>query len=230
MNSQIESMADNSISLGASHQLVVKPLEWERIRLAEGQRAYSASSASRSYKVVRRQDATWRIVSTAETIDPELSYRSAEEAIVAADTDFRAFVAAFFSHTVEAVLPLGEVVFPEEPDAEMVRTLFTLNTAMPRSTIEIRQVYSQLRNLAAIHAGQDSRVIDPPHIAPDGWQDMASAPLDGTHVILAVREGAFFYAVQGAYSGGEWNVVYRDNVKPLCWMRNIRIPKNFLEQ
>lgn len=60
------------------------------------------------------------------------------------------------------------------------------------------------------------------------WRDMASAPLNGKHCILAVQEGEFIYAVQGAYSNGEWNAVHRGNVTPLCWMPNVRLPDEFL--
>jgi hypothetical protein len=63
-----------------------------------------------------------------------------------------------------------------------------------------------------------------------GWRDMESAPLDGKHCILAIQEDAFIWAVQGAYNSGEWNVIHRGNVKPLCWMPNVRLPKEFLPE
>lgn len=57
------------------------------------------------------------------------------------------------------------------------------------------------------------------------WRTMDSAPLDGKHCILAVPEpGGFIYSVQGAYQDGRWNAVHRDNVQPLYWMPNIRLP------
>jgi hypothetical protein len=68
------------------------------------------------------------------------------------------------------------------------------------------------------------------HLIKQGWRDMASAPLNGKHCILAIQEDAFIYAVQGAYSYGEWNVVHRGNVKPLCWMPNVRLPAEFLPE
>jgi hypothetical protein len=68
------------------------------------------------------------------------------------------------------------------------------------------------------------------HLIKQGWRDMATAPLDGKHCILAVQDGEFIFAVQGAYSYGEWNVVHRGNVKPLCWMPNVRLPKEFLPE
>lgn len=63
---------------------------------------------------------------------------------------------------------------------------------------------------------------------PTGWQDMSIAPLDGKHCILAVQEGCFIYAVQGAFDGRQWNAVHREDVTPLCWMPNVRLPAEFL--
>lgn len=57
-----------------------------------------------------------------------------------------------------------------------------------------------------------------------GWQTMDSAPKDGKHCILAVKEGAFIWSVQGAFHEGQWNAVHRANVDPLYWMPNIRLP------
>jgi hypothetical protein len=64
----------------------------------------------------------------------------------------------------------------------------------------------------------------------EGWRDMETAPLDGTHCILAVKQGAFIYSLQGAYQYGQWNVVNKDNVEPLCWMPNIRLPDHVKEK
>lgn len=68
----------------------------------------------------------------------------------------------------------------------------------------------------------------PPVEGEKTWQPIETAPLDGKHCILAVKEGAFIYSVQGAFHAGQWNAVYRDNVKPLCWMPNVRLPDEFL--
>jgi hypothetical protein len=64
----------------------------------------------------------------------------------------------------------------------------------------------------------------------DAWQPMETAPRNGKHCILAVKQGAFIYSVQGAFQDGQWNAVHRDNVEPLCWMPNVLIPAEFLEQ
>jgi hypothetical protein len=61
------------------------------------------------------------------------------------------------------------------------------------------------------------------------WRAMNTAPLDGTHCILAVPEpdGIFVYSVQGAYQDGQWNAVHRMNVKPLYWMPNLLLPEGW---
>ena len=59
------------------------------------------------------------------------------------------------------------------------------------------------------------------------WQPMDSAPLNGRHCILAVKEGPFVYSVQGAYDGKQWNCVHRDNVNPLYWMPNKLLPEGW---
>jgi len=69
-----------------------------------------------------------------------------------------------------------------------------------------------------------------PEPVPMDWQDMATAPTDGRHCILAIEEDGFIYSVQGAYDGRQWNAVHRENVKPLCWMPNVRLPSRFLPE
>lgn len=60
---------------------------------------------------------------------------------------------------------------------------------------------------------------------PVAWQSMDTAPLDGKHCILAVPEpSGFIYSVQGAYQDGKWNAVHRNDVVPIAWMPNIRLP------
>lgn len=60
------------------------------------------------------------------------------------------------------------------------------------------------------------------------WRTMDTAPLDGKHCILAVPEpGGFIYSVQGAFQGGRWNAVHRDDVQPLYWMPNIMLPEGW---
>lgn len=59
------------------------------------------------------------------------------------------------------------------------------------------------------------------------WRTMDSAPLNGRHCILAVKEGPFVYSVQGAYDGKKWNCVHRENVSPLYWMPNKLLPEGW---
>lgn len=61
-----------------------------------------------------------------------------------------------------------------------------------------------------------------------GWQSMDSAPKDGKHCLLAVKSGPFVYAVQGAYSMGEWGNAADIHSEPLCWMPLTRIPRVYL--
>ncbi|TCU34089.1 hypothetical protein [Rhizobium azibense] len=63
---------------------------------------------------------------------------------------------------------------------------------------------------------------------PVAWQSMDTAPKDGKHCILAVKEGAFIYSVQGAFQNGQWNAVHRGDVKPLCWMPNVLLPEGIV--
>lgn len=61
------------------------------------------------------------------------------------------------------------------------------------------------------------------------WAGMDSAPTDGTHCLLAIKDGAFVYTVQGCYDliRQQWSVVNYDNPKPLAWMPNTRLPDEF---
>lgn len=60
---------------------------------------------------------------------------------------------------------------------------------------------------------------------PNPWQAMACAPLDGRHVILAVKvTSGFVFSVQGAYQDGEWNCAIQGNVNPVAWMPNVPLP------
>lgn len=67
-----------------------------------------------------------------------------------------------------------------------------------------------------------------PKAVTEGWQTMDTAPLDGKHCILAVKEpSGFVYSVQGAFQSGQWNAVHRDNVDPIFWKPNIRLPEGW---
>lgn len=50
-----------------------------------------------------------------------------------------------------------KAVMPEEPTSEMLRVLFTLNTGTPRSTEEVKQTYTFLRNVAMQTPSPQSR-------------------------------------------------------------------------
>lgn len=65
-------------------------------------------------------------------------------------------------------------------------------------------------------------------LRPNLWDSMATAPLDGKHVILAIKSGPFVYAIQGAYMMGKWHNAADIDVEPLCWMPNVMVPNEFL--
>lgn len=50
----------------------------------------------------------------------------------------------------------GDPTMPEEPTEEIMRALFTLNTATARSSAEVKQVYQMIRNL--LKHGQEKDV------------------------------------------------------------------------
>lgn len=77
--------------------------------------------------------------------------------------------------------------------------------------------------IAVVNATNGSPAHSGEREAPH-WREMDSAPLDGKHCILAVKCGAFIYSVQGAYGEGQWDCALGDNVKPLYWMPNVRLP------
>lgn len=53
---------------------------------------------------------------------------------------------------ISAVAPPGPVAWPEEPTDDMIRALFTLNSATPRTTAEVIHVYKSLRALVSQNA------------------------------------------------------------------------------
>jgi hypothetical protein len=74
----------------------------------------------------------------------------------------------------------------------------------------------------AVEALSDAEVEDSP------WRNMSSAPLNGRHVILAMRSGVFVWAVQGAYDGRKWTNAADIEGEPLCWMPAAKLPMAFL--
>jgi hypothetical protein len=110
-------------------------------------------------------------------------------------------------------------------------TLTYHDGSAPLTFEENADAYEHVR--ARIHRARAEAAISAYSAAVAGksapeWQPMDTAPLDGKHCLLAVKEGAFVYTVQGAYHAGEWNAVHRGNVKPLCWMPNVPVPEEFL--
>lgn len=76
--------------------------------------------------------------------------------------------------------------------------------------------YHQDRYKGMIRAANTAR--------PNPWQPMDTAPTDGKHCILAVKDGSFIWSVQGAYFAGQWDSAIGADVKPLAWMPNVLLP------
>lgn len=55
-------------------------------------------------------------------------------------------------------------------------------------------------------------------LAGEGWQPMDSAPKEGKHVLLCVKSGPFFYAVEGSFRGPDgWLAAFVGKVEPVYW-------------
>lgn len=60
------------------------------------------------------------------------------------------------------------------------------------------------------------------------WQNMSTAPKDGKHCILAIKDGAFVWTISGAFKNGKWMNAADIESEPLCWMPSAKIPDVFL--
>lgn len=136
-----------TVSLSQIADLALKPLDWTKSLNGIDKPRYDASVFGRDYLVSQNDNNSWHF--HAGNDYGSNKYRSAEEALTAAEDDYKAFVRNFLGLTIEALDIEGIVDFPEEPDDSSIRALFTLNSPVPRSTEEVRQVYTSLRNLAA---------------------------------------------------------------------------------
>jgi hypothetical protein len=73
------------------------------------------------------------------------------------------------------------------------------------------------------------RAIPPVAAEQVAWETMASAPLNGKHVLLAVPDGAFVWTVEGSFDGKDWNAVHASKVRPLYWMPKPKLPDDWIE-
>jgi len=170
------------VSLSQASDIVLKPLDWEKSRNTFGKPRYDASACGRDYVVYQSEGGSWHLrVRDLPDCDP---FRSAEEALTAAEDDYKAYVRGFLDKTVESLVIPDVVAFPAEPDEASIRALFTLNTANVRSSAEVRQVYAWLRNLAAsqerdeeshLHIGTVARLYDADARMADGDSRMTAA-------------------------------------------------------
>jgi hypothetical protein len=144
-----------TLPLARISDLVLKPLDWVAGQNVIDKPQYTAQVFGRKYLVTQNDNGSWHFSAGG---DPGSNkYRSAEEAISAAEDDYKGFVRGFLSETVDAVVSDDVVAFPVEPDEASIRALFTLNTGNARSTAEVTQVYGWLRNLAAQQSGEGDR-------------------------------------------------------------------------
>jgi hypothetical protein len=149
------------------------------------------------------------------------AWRTGENMTIAMlTTAFAASTSGGEQHTTG--LPDGWQLVPIEPTVEMARA-----ANMPW---ESPRFPDRWKAMIAATPSPPAAVQEPVVVKADEpmtWRNMSTAPKDGKHCILAVKEGAFIYSVQGAFHAGQWNAVHRGNVEPLCWMPNIRLPTNF---
>jgi hypothetical protein len=141
-----------AVPLSKVSDLTMKSLDWNKGRGGSGKTCYEAEVAGLAYMVSQNDDGSWRFFvdssSLAEVVSDD--YCSAEEAITSAEDHFKTFMRCLLAATVETLTVSEIVEFPPEPDEDSIRALFTLNSPVPRSTDEVRQVYASLRNLAAL--------------------------------------------------------------------------------
>ncbi len=158
-----------ALGLPAAHVMGVKPLEWSRVPKDDydDPETYRAYSPVHRYFSVHSYDGVW--------FHDRTSFATREEAQAAAQAEFdtliRAAIAPASTVNNPATLeksdfqkfdvegerqenkqetPKQHVVgMPNEPTPDMIRLLFTLNSATPRSTDEVKQVYSHLLNFAS---------------------------------------------------------------------------------
>lgn len=62
----------------------------------------------------------------------------------------------------------------------------------------------------------------------NAWKSMASAPRNGKHLLLAVKDGSFVRVVEGTCYNGKWVTTMGSDQAPLCWMNKTPIPQVFL--
>ncbi|NTF16831.1 hypothetical protein G6L37_00130 [Agrobacterium rubi] len=143
-----------TVSLSKTSDINLKPLAWEKSRNTFGCPRYDASASGRDYVVFQSEEGPWYMrACDNSSFEP---FDSEEAALTAAENDYKAFVLGFLESNVESFIVPDMVAFPSEPDDASMRALFTLNTATARSSDEVRQVYTWLRNLAATSASGDT--------------------------------------------------------------------------
>ena len=212
------------------HEVAVKALQWTDNRGI----GFSAVTVAGIYSI-DIGDGKYRVFAPCKW--PPVGYASLEAAKAAAQADYETRIRSALesSAPVKALEPVRYCqpnydgkIHPNKfmvvyEDAEMGNAVFD-------NEAEAREHFSK----ASVSWNCYLFGLLPLRSAPvkgetEGWRPMSSAPKDGKHCILAVKSGGgFVYSVQGAFHLGQWNCVMGDNVEPLCWMPNVRIPDEFL--
>lgn len=104
-----------------------------------------------------------------------------------------------------------KAIMPEEPTGEMLRVLFTLNSATPRSTAEVRQAYTFLRNVVM----QDT----PPQPNLRGWLpiDQADKGIAYIHALGPIQVGNSYPIWARDADGRVFECLWADDGKRAYW-------------
>ncbi|KKB80826.1 hypothetical protein VW35_01045 [Devosia soli] len=211
---ELQSLRSKPVASGVE----VKPLEWEQVG-RRGKRVYRAETAFADYQVDCYEDSDGPGWEAFYGDVHELGcFATEQEAKAAAEADYRNRIMSVLE---PATAPVGWQ--PRRKQA--------VRLAMPTAS----------EFVFALHPTEDDALMDADECRPlyaspqpqpkavtDGWQTMDTAPLDGKHCILAVKEpGGFVYSVQGAFQAGQWSAVHRDNVDPIFWKPNVRLPEGW---
>ncbi|MNU26963.1 hypothetical protein D3C71_153470 [compost metagenome] len=100
MTTQTNDIPILTASLSQISDLALKPLDWTKSRNIIDKPRYDATVFGREYLVSQNDNGSWHFHAGSDF--GSNNYRSAEEALTAAEDDYKAFVRGFLAETVEA--------------------------------------------------------------------------------------------------------------------------------